>query len=113
MSASGTSEPVEDLVLPRRTAKRMIGGIALILVAMVLLVGGIQAIVDPTAVVAGSSRTGRSPDTDTEAKISGLLLCFFGITVFGFGIGLFTSKKAPRGSAVVGTLGPQAAQDSA
>ncbi|MGS2810496.1 hypothetical protein [Nocardia sp. MW-W600-9] len=75
----------------------MIGGIALILVAGVLLVGGIQAIVDPAAVVAGSSRSARSPDTDAEAKIGGLLLCFFGITVLGFGIGLATSKKAPRG----------------
>ncbi|MEV0062593.1 hypothetical protein [Nocardia sp. NPDC050718] len=82
---------------PRRTAKRVIGGIALILVAIVLLITGIQAIVDPAAVVAGSSGSGRSPDTDAEAKIGGLLLCFFAITVFGFGIGLVTSKTAPKG----------------
>ncbi|MFE3442675.1 hypothetical protein ACFXNW_06575 [Nocardia sp. NPDC059180] len=97
MSASDAPEPVEDLGQPRRTAQRMIGGIALIIVAIVLLVSGIQAIVDPAAVVAGSSRSGRSPDTDTEAKIGGLLLCFFGITVLGFGIGLFASKKVSKG----------------
>jgi hypothetical protein len=99
MPAPDDPEPVDDISPPRRTVKRMIGGIALILVAMVLMVAGIQAIVDPTAVVAGSSRSGRSPDTDTEAKIGGLLLCFFGITVLGFGIGLFTSKTSPRPSA--------------
>ncbi|MFE3447182.1 hypothetical protein ACFXNW_29470 [Nocardia sp. NPDC059180] len=49
--------------------------------------------------VAGSLSTPRSPDTDTEAKIGGLMLCFFGITVLGFGIGLFASKTAPLSSA--------------
>ncbi|MET9211034.1 MULTISPECIES: hypothetical protein [unclassified Nocardia] len=96
MSASDVPEPAEAPG-PRRTAKRVLGGIALILGAIVLLITGIQAIVDPAAVVAGSSGSGRSPDTDTEAKIGGLLLCFFAITVFGFGIGLVTSKTAPKG----------------
>ncbi|MGW0324739.1 hypothetical protein [Nocardia sp. NPDC003183] len=87
------SDAPENLGPPRRTAKRVLGGIALILVAIVLLVGGIQAIVNPAEVVAGSSHSGHSPDTDTEAKIGGLLLCFFGLTVFGFGIAACTSKK--------------------
>ncbi|NEW39998.1 hypothetical protein GV792_26690 [Nocardia cyriacigeorgica] len=96
MSASDVPEPGENKSPPRRTGKRMIGGLALILVAVALLICGIQAIVDPTAVIAGSSSSPRSPDTDTEAKIGGLLLCFFGITVLGFGIGLFTSKTSPK-----------------
>ncbi len=87
MPASDAPENLD----PPRSAKRIIGGIALILVAIVLLYSGIQAIVDPAEVVTGSSRSGRT-DTETEAKIGGLLLCFFGLTVFGFGIALCTSK---------------------
>ncbi|MEV0334824.1 hypothetical protein [Nocardia sp. NPDC050717] len=89
-------EPADDLAPPRRTVQRMLGGAALILVAAGLLYTGIDAIVDPGAVVAGSSRSARSPDTDAEAKIGGLLMCFFGLTVLGFGIGLFSSKTSVR-----------------
>ncbi|WP_280338943.1 hypothetical protein [Nocardia neocaledoniensis] len=92
MSASGAPEPADTP--PRRSAQRILGGVALILVAAGLLYTGIDAIVDPGAVVAGSSRSARSPDTDAEAKIGGLLLCFFGLTVLGFGIGLLTSKTS-------------------
>ncbi|MEV0366390.1 hypothetical protein [Nocardia fusca] len=95
MSASDASEHTQDAVPPRRTARRITGGIALILFAILLLATGIQAIVDPAAVIAGSSNSARSPDTDAEAQIGGLLLCFFGITVLGFGIGLLKKKSAP------------------
>ncbi|MEU1983411.1 hypothetical protein [Nocardia sp. NPDC019395] len=95
MSASDASEHTQDAVPPRRTAGRITGGIVLILTAIVLFAVGIQAIVDPAAVIAGSSNSARSPDTDAEAKIGGLLLCFFGITVLGFGIGLLGKKSAP------------------
>ncbi|WP_037305594.1 hypothetical protein [Amycolatopsis orientalis] len=77
---------------PRRTAGRIIRGIVLILGALALLAGGIQAIVDPDAVIAGSSHSGRRMDTDTEAKLGGLLLCSFGITVMIFGIALIATK---------------------
>lgn len=96
MSASDPSDHVQDIAPPRRTAGRITGGIFLVLIGIVLLAGGIQAIVDPAAVVASSSGSGRSPDTDVEAKIGGLLLCMFGISVLGFGISLFT-KKPPGG----------------
>ncbi|MEU4313298.1 hypothetical protein [Nocardia sp. NPDC024068] len=95
MSASDASENTQDPIPPRRTAGRITGGIVLILFAIAVLAAGIQAIVDPAAVIAGSSNSPRSPDTDAEAKIGGLLLCLFGITVLGFGIGLFTKKSAP------------------
>lgn len=55
---------------------------------------GIQAIVDPDAVVAGSSNSARSPDTDGEAMLGGLLLCMFGMSVLGFGISLLATKKS-------------------
>lgn len=66
----------------------------LVLSALALFVVGIQAIIDPGDVVANSSNSARSPDTDAEAQIGGLLLCFFGITVLGFGISLFKKKPA-------------------
>ncbi|MGI5218920.1 hypothetical protein [Nocardia sp. CA-290969] len=103
MPASADSEHTQDAVPPRRTAGRVIGGIVLILCALALLAGGIQAIVDPAAVVAGSSNSARSPDTDAEAQIGGLLLCLFGITVLGFGIGLLGKKSAPDTSSSSGT----------
>ncbi|WP_024805309.1 hypothetical protein [Nocardia sp. BMG51109] len=93
---------VQDAAPPRRTAGRVAGSIALILVALVLLTGGIQAIVDPTDVVAGSSGSGRSPDTDAEAQFSGLLLCFFGITVLGFGVLLFKKPSSDTSSSSEG-----------
>ncbi|WP_280382931.1 hypothetical protein [Nocardia wallacei] len=92
MSAPKASEHVEDAAPARRTAGRITGGIVLILVATALLFVGIQAIVEPAAVVAKSSDTARSPDTDGEAQFGGLLLCFFGLSVLGFGIGLFGKK---------------------
>ncbi|WP_280423685.1 hypothetical protein [Nocardia carnea] len=95
MSASDASDHAQDAVPPRRTAGRITGGILLILCAIALLAAGIQAIVDPAAVIAGSSNSARSPDTDAEAQIGGLLLCLFGITVLGFGIGLLAKKSAP------------------
>jgi hypothetical protein len=95
MSASDASEQEQDAAPPRRTAGRITGGIVLILIAVVLFAAGVQAIVDPAAVIAGSSNSARSPDTEAEAKIGGLLMCFFGITVLGFGIGLFGKKSAP------------------
>ncbi|NBE56026.1 hypothetical protein, partial [Streptomyces boluensis] len=64
------------------------------LLAVGLLYGGISAVADPAAVVASSANTGRSADTEAEAKIGGLLLCFFGITVLGFGISLLKTKSA-------------------
>lgn len=91
MSASDAPEPVP--ADPPRTTGRIIGGIAVILVAILMLAGGIQALVDPGAVVAGSSNSARSPDSDAEAKFGGLLLCFAGISVLSIGIGLLTSKK--------------------
>lgn len=94
MSASDASEHVQNAAPPRRTAGRITGGIVLILIAIVLFAGGIQAVFDPAAVVADSSDTPRSPDTDGEAVIGGLLLCFFGITVLVFGIGMFTKKPS-------------------
>ncbi|MEV0078923.1 hypothetical protein AB0H58_21190 [Nocardia neocaledoniensis] len=111
MSAPGAPEPADTPAPPRRTANRMLGGVALILVAAGLLYTGIDALVDPGAVVAGSSRSARSPDTDEEAQIGGLLLCLFGLTVLGFGIGLFTSKTSVSSALGVpadrGGSGPQ------
>ncbi|RDI51148.1 hypothetical protein [Nocardia mexicana] len=98
MSAPDDSEHARDAGPPRRTAGRITGGIVLVLVAIVLLVGGIHAIVDPSAVVAGSSRSARSPDTDGEAQFSGLLLCSFGITVLCFAIALFQRKTPTAGT---------------
>ncbi|MBB5917323.1 drug/metabolite transporter (DMT)-like permease [Nocardia transvalensis] len=94
MSESNAPEHVQGPTPPRRTAGRIAGSIALIVVALVLLIGGIQAIVDPAEVVANSSSTARSPDTEAEAQFSGLLLCFFGVTVLGFGILLFKKKPS-------------------
>ncbi|WP_280361577.1 hypothetical protein [Nocardia wallacei] len=102
MSESNVPEHVQDTTPPRRTAGRVAGSIALILVALVLLTTGIQAIVDPADVVASSSNSARSPDTDAEAQFSGLLLCFFGITVLGFGIALF---KKPSSNTSSGSKG--------
>lgn len=72
------------------------GGIVLTLAGIGLLVVGIDALVDPGSVVAGSSRSGRM-DSDAEAQIGGMLLCFFGVTVLCFGIGLL-KKKSSEGS---------------
>jgi hypothetical protein len=93
MSESDASEQVPDTAPPRRTSGRIIGAIVLTFIGIGLLVGGIQAIVDPDAVVAGSSGSGRL-DTDVEAKLGGLILCMFGISVLGFGISLFAKKKS-------------------
>lgn len=101
MSAPDAREDARDAGPQRRTTGRIIGGIVLILCALALLAGGIQAIVDPAEVIADSSNSARSPDTEEEAKIGGLLLCFFGITVLGFGIALFQQKK-PSGGAPFG-----------
>lgn len=92
MSESNASEQVPDTAPPRRTSGRITGGIFLTLAGIGLLAGGIQAIVDSSAVVAGSSGSGRI-DSDAEAKIGGVILCMFGITVLGFGISLFAKKK--------------------
>ncbi|RSM82655.1 hypothetical protein DL991_04670 [Amycolatopsis sp. WAC 01375] len=92
MSESNATDHGRQADPPRRSAGRVIRGIILILGAAALFVTGIDAIADPDSVIAGSSNSARSPDTDTEAKIGGLLLCFFGITVLGFGIGLIVSK---------------------
>lgn len=94
MSESHASEQVPDTAPPRRTAGRIFGAIVLTLAGTGLLVGGIDAIADPGAVIAGSSNTARSPDTDAEAKIGGFILCMFGISVLGFGISLFMKKKS-------------------
>ncbi|NUS74000.1 MAG: hypothetical protein HOQ05_11400 [Corynebacteriales bacterium] len=91
MSASGAPEPVP--AAPVRTTGRIIGGIAVILVAIFMMAVGIHALVDPGAVVAGSSNSARSPDSEAEAKFGGLLLCLAGISVLSLGIGLVTSKK--------------------
>ncbi|EMD27694.1 hypothetical protein C791_1990 [Amycolatopsis azurea DSM 43854] len=56
--------------------------------------GGIQGIVDPDAVTSKS----RKMDTDVEAKIGGLLLCSFGLTVLFFGIFLLRKRKPSEGS---------------
>lgn len=94
MSASDASEHCPGTAAPRRTTGRITGGIVLILIAGVLLYGGIQAIVDPDAATANSSGTARSPDTAEEAALAGLLFCAFGISLLCLGIGLFR-KKAP------------------
>lgn len=94
LSEPNASEQVPDTAPQRRTSGRVTGAIVLTLAGIGLLVVGIQAIVDPDAVVAGSSGSGRSPDTDVEAKIGGLILCMFGISVLGFGISLFMKKKS-------------------
>ncbi|RZS44402.1 hypothetical protein EV193_101278 [Herbihabitans rhizosphaerae] len=97
---SETSEPVQDAAPPRRTRGRFIGGGVLILIGIGLLVVGIQAIADPSGARVGSSGSSRM-DSDAEAQLGGFLMCFFGISVLGFGIGLlkyenlFTSKKTP------------------
>lgn len=93
MSESAPSGQTPDTTPRRRTPRRVIGAIVLTLIGIGLLVVGIQAIVDPDAVVAGSSNSARSPDTDGEAMLGGLLLCMFGISVLGFGISLFTTKS--------------------
>jgi len=98
MSASNPSENVDDADRPRRTTKRVVGGIVLVIAATVLLYGGIEALVDPDSVIAGSSHSGRRMDTEVEAKLGGMLLCFFGVTVLGFGIALFAKKKPSEGS---------------
>ncbi|MFI1465262.1 hypothetical protein [Nocardia carnea] len=101
MPLSNASEHDQHAAPRRRTTRRLVGGIMLVLSALALFVVGIQAIVDPSYVVANSSNSARSPDTDAEAQIGGLLLCFFGITVLGFGITLFKKKPAagtPPGS---------------
>jgi hypothetical protein len=91
MSEPNASEQVPENAPPRRTSGRIFGAIVLTLAGIGLLVGGIQAIADPGAVVAGSSS--RKMDSDVEAKLGGLILCMFGITVLGFGISLFAKKK--------------------
>ncbi|GAB3732968.1 hypothetical protein GCM10027598_57160 [Amycolatopsis oliviviridis] len=98
MSESKAPDHGEDAGPPRRTAKRVIGGIVLILFAGALLFGGIQALVDPDAVLARSSRTPRSADTEAEAKIGGLLLCSFGLTVLFYGVFLLRKKNPSEGS---------------
>ncbi|MFI6302725.1 hypothetical protein ACIBCH_12695 [Amycolatopsis thailandensis] len=98
MPESPAPDHGEDAGPPRRTAKRVIFGIVLILVALVLLFGGIQALVDPDAVIARPSNTGRSVDTDVEAGIGGLLLCSFGLTVLFYGVFLLREKKPSEGS---------------
>jgi uncharacterized membrane protein YidH (DUF202 family) len=94
MSQPNASEHGQHAAAPRRAVGRIVGGIVLVLFAVVLFVVGLQAIIDPSHVVAGSSNSARSPDTDAEAQVGGLLLCFFGITVLGFGIALFKKKPA-------------------
>ncbi|MDI3404123.1 hypothetical protein [Streptomyces cavernicola] len=94
MPVSPSSENTEPTARPRRTAGRIIGGIVLLLAAVGLLYGGVTAVADPASVVASSSNSGRSPDTDAEAKIGGLLLCAFGISTLCFGIGLLTKRPA-------------------
>jgi hypothetical protein len=91
MSESGPSEQVPDTAPRRRTSGQIFGSIILTLAGIGLLVAGIQAIVDPDAALAGSSSSSRM-DSDTEAKLGGLFLCMFGISVLGFGIGLFRKK---------------------
>ncbi|AXB47963.1 hypothetical protein [Amycolatopsis albispora] len=50
--------------------------------------------------MSSSSNSARSPDTDGEAQFGGLILCFFGLSVLGFGISLFGKKKfKPRPAA--------------
>lgn len=73
---------------PRRSGKRVFWGIVLLLLGCLLFGTGVDAVLDPAAVVAGSSNTPRSPDNDAEAVFGGVLMCLFGIIVFGFGIGL-------------------------
>ncbi|WP_410651282.1 hypothetical protein [Amycolatopsis sp. cmx-4-54] len=92
MSESNSTEDTPGAAPPRRTGKRIAGGIFLILASIALFCTGVDAIADPDTVVARSSNSARSPDTDTEAKIGGFLLCSFGLTVLGFGIGTIVSK---------------------
>ena len=94
MSEPDASDQVPDTAPPRRSSGRIAGAIFLTLVGIGLLVVGIQAIVDPDAVLAGSSNSARSPDTDGEAMLGGLLLCMFGMSVLGFGISLFAKKNS-------------------
>lgn len=99
------AEHVGDAAPPRRTARRITFGLVLVLAAVVLFAGGVQAIADPAAVIADSSNTPRSPDTDADAVIGGLLLCFFGIIVLGYGISLFQKKKPPAGTSPSNKVG--------
>ena len=94
MSAADASEHGQNADGPRRPAGRSTVGVVLILLAIVLFAGGIEAVIEPSAVVAGSSDTSRSPDTDREAVLGGFLLCLFGITVLRFGIGIVTKKPS-------------------
>ena len=81
---------------PRRPAGRITVGVVLMLLAIVLFAGGIETVIEPSAVVAGSSNRSRSPDTDREAVLGGFLLCLFGITVLCCGIGIVTKKPSAR-----------------
>lgn len=81
---------------PRRSAKRVFWGIVLLALGCVLFGIGIDAIFHPAAVVAKSSNTPRSPDSDGEAAIGGILMCFFGLIVLGYGIALLLMR--PGGS---------------
>ncbi|QNS05420.1 hypothetical protein [Streptomyces xanthii] len=83
------TQPAEPV---RRSAKRVIGAVVLVLLGAGLLYVGIDAIADPASVVADSANTGRSADTEAEAKIVGLVMCLFGISVLGFGISLLRAN---------------------
>ena len=80
---------------PRRSAGRIGGGIVLLLLALGLLCIGVDAITDPSAVVADAASTGRNADSEAEARLGGVLMCGFGIAVGCFGIGLLKRKRAP------------------
>lgn len=99
MSETNAAEHPQDSTPPRRTTQRVLGGFVLILLSLALFAIGIQSIVDPSEVIANSSNSPRSPDTDAEAQFAGLLMCMFGITVLGFGIHLFNKKTAANTSA--------------
>ncbi|MFE6612124.1 hypothetical protein [Amycolatopsis sp. NPDC057786] len=92
MSESNSTEDSQGAPPPRRSGKRIAGGIFLILAAIGLFYTGVDALADPGGVVARSSNSARSPDTDAEAQIGGFILIMFGVSVLGFGIGMIVSK---------------------
>lgn len=61
-----------------------------------LFYGGVDSIAHPAETVAESSDTARAPDSEEEAKLGGVIMCMFGLTVFGFGVALLQKPK-PKG----------------
>ncbi|MCH6161278.1 hypothetical protein [Streptomyces marispadix] len=88
-----------------RSAGRILGAVVLVCLAAGLFYIGVDALASPGRVVAESSGTGRSPDSESEAKIGGLLMCLFGVSVLCGAIALL--QKPGKGKPSVGATPPR------